>query len=881
MSQSDDSKDADGSATLGPALEARWAAVWEEAGIHRYDPARPRAQTFVVDTPPPTVSGSLHVGHVFSYTQADIIVRQRRMRGLNVFYPMGWDDNGLPTERRVQNVFGVKVDVAAPHEPGLRLEPVPPDRPRGERPRPVSRPTFIELCHRVTGEDERAFEALWRRIGLSVDWSQGYATIDDHCRRMAQLSFRDLFDKGALYSTFAPTMWDVQFQTAVAQAEIEERPHPGAFSEIAFDAEDEGAGRFTVATTRPELLAACVGVAVHPEDPRHRALLGRTALTPLYRAPVPIFPSPLVDPEKGTGVVMVCTFGDATDVTWWRDQKLPLRQVLGRDGRMLAVTFGDGGGDGFLSRDPAAASAAYAAVAGKTARQARAAVIEQLRDSGALVAQGAPMQRAVKFFEKGDEPLEILPSRQWFVRLVDRKDELLARGAQVQWHPEFMGQRYRSWVEGLQFDWCISRQRHFGVPFPVWYPLDADGRPDHQRPLVAAADQLPVDPTTAVPAGYQASQRGQPGGFTAETDVFDTWFTSSLTPQISSRWRLDPARHAQLFPADLRPQSHEIIRTWAFYTIAKAMLHEGTIPWREIAVSGWVLDPDRKKMSKSRGNVVTPTHLIDGYGADGVRYWAGAARLGTDTAFDEKVLKVGKRLATKIFHAGRFVLGLPAPGGAAEISAELDRALVYHLAAVVDEAARAFEPFDYAGALAATESFFWRWFTDSYLELVKGRVRGETAAGEAGRDSALATLRLALEVLLRLFAPFLPYVTEEVWSRGFAAARGQPSIHRAPWPRREELAHVAAPADSGALELAATAMSAVNKRKTELGASVGRVVTGLGVAAHPATLARLLAVKDDVLAAVRCQAGAAELVGRAELAEGVFEVSRCEVADRV
>jgi valyl-tRNA synthetase len=866
---------ADGATPMSPAVEDRWATVWEESGIYHYDPARPREETFVVDTPPPTVSGSLHIGHVFSYTQADVIARQRRMRGLNLFYPMGWDDNGLPTERRVQNLFHVRVDVQAPHEPGLRLEPAAADT-RRIPPRAVSRPTFIELCRRVTEEDEKAFETLWRRLGLSVDWRQRYATIDDHCRRVAQLSFRDLFDKGHLYSSYAPTMWDVDFQTAVAQAEIEERPSAGAFHEIAFDTEET---RFQIATTRPELLPACVAVAAHPDDPRFRGLFGRTAWTPVFRVPVPIFASPLVDPDKGTGILMVCTFGDATDVTWWREQGLPLRQVLGRDGRFQPATFGPPGQQGsWPSRDPDAAQAAYAALVGKTVKQARAVLVERLRDpaSAAVAGRGAPLaadprpiERAVKFFEKGDQPLEILPTRQWFVRLLDKKEELLAYGDRIRWHPEFMGQRYRSWVEGLQLDWCISRQRYFGVPFPVWYPIDGRGQLDHEHPLVAEVGSLPVDPTVDAPPGRGG--RDRPGGFSAETDVFDTWFTSSLTPQISSGWGVDPQRHARLFPADLRPQSHEIIRTWAFYTIAKSMLHEGRIPWQDVAVSGWILDPDRKKMSKSKGNVVTPMHLLDAYSADGVRYWAASARLGTDTAFDEKVLKVGKRLTTKLWNAARLVLGPDRQNiaGDGPITAELDRAFLHRLGAVIDEAGRAFEGYDYAAALAATESFFWRWFADSYLELVKGRLR-------SGDPSARAATTLALDLLLRLFAPVLPYVTEEIWSQGFAARRGHPSIHRAPWPRAAELATVPAPAHGDSLALATAAMGAVNKRKTESGASVGRLITGLTLAAHTDTITRVEAVKGDLLAAVRAQA--VELVPRPDLEAATFQVIRCELA---
>jgi valyl-tRNA synthetase len=814
------------------SAEARWDAEWERSGIHRWDPARDDA--FVVDTPPPTVSGSLHVGHVFSYTHADVIVRYQRMRGRNVFYPMGWDDNGLPTERRVQNYFHVRCDARGPYEPGLRIEPATAARLK-EPPRIVSRRNFIELCLELTQKDEEAFKTLWRRIGLSVDWTQEYSTIDARCRRLAQRSFRDLWEKGHVYQVEAPTMWDVDFQTAVAQAEVEDRPMTGGFHHIAFGVEGSDE-RFTIATTRPELLAACVGVTAHPSDARYRHLFGRRAVTPLFGVPVGIFPSEVADPEKGTGILMVCTFGDATDVQWWREQKLPLRQIVGRDGRLVDVTFG---APGWESVDPEGAGRHYAALRGKPVAAARKAIVEQLRE-GALQGEPTPVQHSVKFYEKGERPLEFVTTRQWFVRLLDKKDALLAKGDEVRWHPDFMRLRYRNWTENLQVDWCISRQRYFGVPFPVWYPTDAAGAPDRSRPIVADAATMPVDPMTDTPPGYSEAQRDRPNGFTGEPDIFDTWFTSSLTPEISSGWLTDPERHRKLFPADIRPQSHEIIRTWAFYTIAKAMLHEEAIPWRHAVISGWILDPDRKKMSKSRGNVVTPMHLLDEYSADGVRYWAAGARLGTDTAFDDKVFKIGKRLVTKLFNAGKFVLGQGAPDG--HIARELDRAFVTRLRVLVAHVTASLDEFDFAHALQETETFFWNDFTDTYIELTKARAREQD-------PSAVAALRLGLGVLLRLFAPVLPYITEEVWSWSNTG-----SIHAARWPSADELAAVPAPADPASFDVAVACLAAINKSKSEAGVSVGRGVTRLTLAAGPASLARLDAVSADVMAAARVKA---------------------------
>jgi valyl-tRNA synthetase len=851
------------------AAEERWGRAWEESGVYRWDPSRPREETFVVDTPPPTVSGSLHIGHVFSYTHTDVMVRQQRMAGRNIFYPMGWDDNGLPTERRVQNYFHVRCDPHAPFEAELSVEPATAKR-RKQPPQLVSRPNFIELCQRVTAEDEKAFEELFRRVGLSVDWTQQYETIGERPRQLAQRSFLDLWEKGHLYNTDAPTMWDVDFQTAVAQAEMEDREKPGAFHRIEFGVEGVESA-FVIATTRPELLPACVGVTAHPDDARYRDLFGRRAVTPLFRVPVPIFPSELADPEKGTGILMVCTFGDATDLDWWRSEGLELRQLLGRDGRLLPVRFG---ADPFPSLDPDAANRCYAELAGKAVHQARRAVVELLRDpAGSATGGGAPLQgepepiqHAVKYYEKGERPLELVPTRQWFVRLLDKKEALLEKGAEVRWHPEFMGIRYRDWTENLQLDWCVSRQRYFGVPIPVWYPVDGDGTPDHEKPIVAPADRLPVDPTTDAPPGYREEQRGQPGGFVGEEDIFDTWFTSSLTPQIGSWWELDPERHAKLFPADVRPQSHEIIRTWAFYTIAKALLHEDQIPWRHATISGWVLDPDRKKMSKSHGNVVVPTELLERYTADGVRYWAASARLGTDTAADEKIFKIGKRLQTKIFNAAKFVLSQSADAG--PITAELDRAFAAGLRHLVERATTCFEEFNHAQALAETESFFWNHFTDTYLELSKARARSESDAG--ARASAVATLRLGLDVLLRLFAPFLPYITEEVWSWVFAEEKGQPSIHAAAWPGEADFREVPAPADTGSFALASDCWRAINKAKSDASVSMGREVERLGIVANPATLARLAPGLPDVLLAARCAAH--DTAARDDLDDGIFEI---------
>jgi valyl-tRNA synthetase len=777
-------------------LEAKWDEWWEAAGTYRFDRSRQREEIYAIDTPPPTASGTLHVGHVFSYTHTDLVARFQRMRGKTVFYPMGWDDNGLPTERRVQHYFGVRCDPSLPYDPGFDVDAL--DRP-DEEPVAVSRPNFIELCTRLTAEDEKAFEELFRRLGLSVDWSITYTTIDDHSRRVSQRAFLRLLRRGLAYRVEAPTMWDVDFQTAVAQAEIEDRETTGTYHRVRFELAD-GDGSVQIETSRPELIPACVALVANPSDDRYAGLIGRSAVTPLFGAEVPILAHELADPEKGTGIAMICTFGDVTDVTWWRELRLPTRVVVRRDGTIAPPRWGE---PGWESRDAERANRFGSELAGKPARQARTAIARLLAEEGALVGEPEPVRHVVKFYERGERPLEVISSRQWFVRTLEFRERLIERGREIAWHPDHMRARYESWVDGLNGDWCVSRQRFFGVPFPVWYRLDERGEPDHEHPLTPDEDRLPVDPSNDVPDGYTEDQRGVPGGFVGDPDVMDTWATSSLSPQIAGGWVEDEDLFRRVFPMDLRPQSHEIIRTWLFYTVLKAELEHGSVPWTNAAISGWVLDPDRKKMSKSKGNVVTPIGLLDVYGADAVRYWAASARLGVDTAFKEEQIRIGRRLAIKVLNASRFALRLEGPEG--EISDPLDRSMLGRLAALVEEATAAFEGYDHARALELAERFFWG-FTDDYLELVKSRAYG--AHGPEAAGSAIASLRAALSVLLRLFAPFLPYVTEEVWSWW---RRG--SIHRSAWPSPAELEASTAGADPSVYEVAAWVLGEIRRAK--------------------------------------------------------------------
>jgi valyl-tRNA synthetase len=833
-------------------LDEKWSRVWDAEHIYRFDRSAGRDEVFSIDTPPPTVSGSLHVGHVFSYTHTDAIARYQRMRGKEVFYPMGWDDNGLPTERRVENHFGVLCDPSVPYVEGLE----PPEQPAKDRNDfvRVSRPNFIEFCERLLTVDEQAFEDVWRHLGLSVDWSMTYATIDERSRRVSQRAFLRNLARGEAYSSEAPCLWDVTFQTAVAQAELEDRERPGAYHTLAFG-RGEGADPVHIDTTRPELVVSCVALVAHPDDERHQPLFGHTVTTPVFGVEVPVVAHHLAEPDKGTGIAMICTFGDLTDVTWWRELDLPTRACLARDGRFEADA------PDWLPAGEARES--YGRIARKGPGGAQQQMVEMLRERGELVGEPRPIQHAVKFFEKGDKPLEIVTSRQWYIRNGGRSEELRAalveRGGEISWHPDYMRHRFDNWVGGLNGDWLISRQRYFGVPIPVWYPLDAEGNPDHDHPIVPDESSLPVDPQAECPPGFTEDQRGVPGGFVGDPDIMDTWATSSLTPQIASGWGDDPELFERTFPMDLRPQAHDIIRTWLFSSVLRSHYEFDCVPWSNAALSGWILDPDRKKMSKSRGNVVVPTDLLHEHSPDAVRYWASSARPGTDTAFDMAQMKVGRRLAIKLLNASRFALGFAVDRDSGEttlsdpsaVREPLDASMLAGLADLVDDATAAFEAFDYARALERTEAWFWS-FCDNYLELVKGRAYGGGTDGPAADPAATASARAALDLavshVLRLFAPFLPFTCEEVWSWWMEG-----SVHRSAWPTSDGLRAVAGDADPEALAVAAAVLGEVRGAKSAAKASMRQPVDTVTVTDTPARLALLALVAADVRDAGRIE----------------------------
>ncbi|MDO5048864.1 MAG: valine--tRNA ligase [Actinomycetaceae bacterium] len=829
-------------------LEEKWMAQWDERDIYAFNEDTTRQDVYSIDTPPPTVSGSLHVGHVFSYTHTDTVARYQRMRGKNVFYPMGWDDNGLPTERRVQNYYGVRCDPSLPYEEDFE----PPFKGTAKSVKnkdqlPISRKNFIELCQTLTVEDEKGFEELWRRLGLSVDWSHTYQTIGERAQKVAQAGFLRNLARGEAYQAEAPGLWDVTFQTAVAQAELEPREYPGHYHSFAFHGED--GEDIVIETTRPELLPACVALIAHPDDERYKDKFGTTVTSPGFGVEVPVLAHPLAEMDKGSGIAMCCTFGDLVDVQWWRELDLPLRSVLEKDGRIQR------GVPEWITDE--AGRELYKKCEGATTFSARQTIVDALSESGEMIGEPEATKRMTNFFEKGDKPLEIVTSRQWYIRnggkeftrpssQMNLNDELLERGKQLQFHPDFMRVRYDNWVQGLNSDWLVSRQRFFGVPIPVWYRIDEDGNVDYEDVLTPSEDALPIDPTTDVPEGFEESQRNQPGGFAPEVDIMDTWATSSLSPQVAGGWLHDEKLFANVYPMDLRPQGQDIIRTWLFSTVLRAHLEFDGLPWKHAAISGWILDPDRKKMSKSKGNVVTPMGLLDKHGSDAVRYWAASARLGTDAAFDEGQMKIGRRLAIKLLNASKFALtmgqGADLDLNPLNVTEDLDRAIIAQLRGVIETATKAMESYDHTRALETTETFFWA-FCDDYLELVKERAYNRDGKWTPSQAmSARTALALVVDNVVRLFAPFLPFAAEEVWSWYRSG-----SVHNAHWPNTLNLEDV----DGNPAVMEAASEALVRMRRVKSEAKVSPRTPFLHVTLEvPAGMVDLLELSREDLALV-------------------------------
>ena len=846
-------------------IESKWGTAWEEHGTYSFDTADDVRPIYSIDTPPPTVSGSLHAGHVLSYTHTDIIARFKRMSGHNVFYPMGFDDNGLPTERRVQNYYGITCDPSITYLP--EYVPVQPKDQKAPF-TPISRTNFIQACQKLTQEDEKAFEDLWKTLGLSVDWSKTYTTIDQKAQYVSQLSFLRLFSAGKLYHGESPTLWDVDFQSAVSQAELEDKEESGTFFAIYFTHQATG-DTIEIQTTRPELLASCVALVAHPDDPRYQKLFGTTAVTPLFEIEVPILAHPLAEIDKGSGIAMVCTFGDLTDVTWWKELNLDLRPTIDKRGRMVEIDFKS---KRFESLNATQAQEHYSAVQHKTVRQAKSIIAGLLSDNNFFADPPRPIQHSVKYYEKGDKPLEIVTSWQWYIKTMEHKDKLLELGNQLNWNPPYMKVRYENWIHGLTSDWNISRQRYFGIPIPVWYPIDENGNINRSSPILPQEKDLPIDPFQDVPNGYDAQQRGCPNGFIGDSDVMDTWATSSLTPQIACEWERDDALYSKLFPMNLRPQGHDIIRTWLFYTVLRSYLSDSKLPWKDTVISGFVLDPDRKKMSKSKGNVVTPMPLIDAHGADALRYWAANGRPGVDTALDENTMKKGRRLAIKIINASKFGISIAQGALPPTTSPQLtinsiDQALLSQLEMTVAQATKALNSYDYSRSLEIIETFFWS-FCDNYIELEKLRGYGTQEFQDSQETfqysdvvSARVTLLTAIETLMCLFAPYMPYATEEVWS-WFK----DNSVHLKDWPTTSSIEDAKSfwsseitksPASLDPveyeldLELIYQILSNVRRAKTEAKVSMKAPVLELRVIASHESAIHIRQAKSDLLRATQ------------------------------
>ncbi len=777
--------------------EKFWQNHWKEQGVFDFKNDKTKSETFVIDTPPPTVSGLLHMGHVFSYTQADFVARFQRMSGKDVFYPMGFDDNGLPTERLVEKIIGKKAGVYEAEN---------------------GHGSFVKKCREEVAAAETEFEALFNSIALSVDWNEKYQTISPESQKISQASFVDLYRKGLVEKKFEPVFWDISDRTALAQADLIDKEVEGTMNYILFGIEGSSE-QIEIMTTRPELIPACVAVMVHPDDERYKHLHGQNAITPLFGVKVKIIPDDLVQLDKGTGAVMCCTFGDETDIRWWKKHNLELKVIIGKDGK---INFN------------------HELVADKTIKQAKEAITEALKNTRSnhsplegetanvsesvrgqnpsprsqatstlpqgegntpsLLLKQEKITRAVKCAERSGVPIEILVVPQWFIKILDKKELLKSKANECNWYPDYMKVRIDQWIDGLAWDWCISRQRFFGVKFPVWYSKRAG---EEGKILVADADQLPCDPEIDLPRGYSRDE------VTPETDIMDTWATSSISPQLSSKGisaeiSFDKDRHEKLFPADLRPQAHEIIRTWAFYTIVKAALHQNSIPWKNLMISGWCLAADKTKMSKSKGNVVTPTALIEEKGSDIVRYWASTSHLGADTAYSEEVFKIGQKLVTKLFNAAKFAsMNFDLLQKDAKITESSDLWILSRLQQTVSKATQEFNQFEYARAREAIEQFFWHDFCDNYLEICKVRSYGLAAEKLAGLDlsdnqkaeiqakqqSAILTLKTCFNTLLKVFAPFIPHICDEIYSMIFAEefALNKSINARGNWPKSSEI----------------------------------------------------------------------------------------------
>jgi len=699
--------------------EPRIQKFWESENIYAFD-KNSKKPVYSIDTPPPTVSGSLHIGHAFNFTQFDTIARFKRMSGNNVFFPFGTDDNGLATERLVEKLKGVKA-------------------------RDMKRNDFIKLCLETIKALRKEYIADVKRIGISCDFNIFYSTIDEHCRKISQRSFIDLYEQNREYQKEAPTIWCPECHTAIAQAELKDKEIHSAFNDIVFKSE---AKDLIISTTRPELLPSCVAVFYNPKDDRYKKLKGKKARVPLFNFEVPILEDEKADPSKGTGIVMCCTFGDQTDVEWWKSHNLPLKISIDRHGKMNENA-------GLYQRLPV--------------KDARKKIIEDLKKAG-LLRKSEKIIHIVNVHERCDTEIEFLVTKQWFIKYLDLKEKFLELGKKLKWHPEFMRVRYDNWIKGLKWDWCISRQRYFGVPFPVWYCEKCS------HVILAKRENLPVDPLTDKPPVKECLKCGSKN-IIPEQDVLDTWATSSLTPRLAIEL-MPKELEKKLYPMSLRPQAQDIITFWLFNTIAKSWLHYNKLPWQNAMISGYVLDPTGEKMAKSKGNIIKPQDLIEKYSADAMRFWSCASRLGEDVTTQEKEMVAGQKTITKLWNAAKFSMPNAENKKPKKLEA-FDQWLMIKLNNLIESCIDSFESYDSSKAKQEIESFFWHTFCDNYLEIIKDRIYNN----KHGKDSAQYALYTGFLNTLKLFAPIMPYITEELYQIYFKSGEKQRSIHIAEFPK--------------------------------------------------------------------------------------------------
>jgi len=790
------------------AVEPEWQDRWVEAGTYEYDPDGEVDPNLVysIDTPPPTVSGSLHMGHLYAHTLQDFAARYHRMAREHTFFPFGYDDNGIASERLTEQELGIR------HQDYTRRE-------------------FQEKCRDVCQQYESEFTDQMQSLAMSIDWTNTYKTIEPRVQRISQLSFIDLYEQGREYRQRAPTIWCPDCETAISQVEQEDLDKHTKFNDIDFDLVETGDGpadedaTFTISTTRPELLPACVSVFVHPDDEDNADLVGGTAKVPIFGQEVPIIEDERVDLETGSGIVMCCTFGDQTDIEWYQAHDLPLRIAIDESGTMTDLA-----GD----------------YEGMTTEEARAAIIDDLDDAGALV-ESRDHDHTVQVHERCDTEVEYLVTEQWYVEMLDRTDDYLEAGEEMDWYPEKMFTRYQHWIEGLEWDWCISRQRDSGIPIPVWYCDDCG------ETVVAEKADLPVDPLADDPPVDACPDCGG-DDLRPEEDVFDTWATSSLTPLINAGWDWDAQEEEftmerpELYQFDLRPQGHDIISFWLFHTVVKCYEHTGEVPFESVMINGHVLDENREKMSSSRGNVVLPAEVMEEYPVDAIRFWSASASVGDDFPYKEGDLEAGERLLQKLWNASRLIDQLtPAPEAVAEPDeddlAAVDRWMLAELDDAVASLTEQFEEHEYSKARNELRSFFWNSFCDDYLEIAKQRL--DDSEGGADARSTEYALLTAHRTFLKLFAPFLPHVTEELWQRLYADddADDLDSVHTVDWPETRGYE-----ADLEAGETAMEVIAALRRYKTDnglaLNADLDSVQVYGGIAGFEDAVAEAMHVAD-------------------------------------